>query len=204
MGSNGCGYKPVYCHFNFRRPKGRNEGIFAACLYADEEGKKYVTRKVRQFTLWENHQHVTAIQAYEHALRCIWEWQGKLIQHGVTDVVLVTDNSILAGWIENPKKNKDFTGWMKRAASPYRPTGAKEILLNVSLAAPRNSEKSYKFCRPELVENIGDTEYAQKSKFKIDPADLSGMGLMTDLRSMADSYDDKGVGTVRVSGVREG
>ena len=194
-------YKPVYCHFSFRRPKGDKVGIFATCLYADEAGRVSIARKVREFPLWENQQHVTAIQAYEHALLSIWEWQGKLLSHGVTDVILVTDNSILAGWIEEPKKNKEYTQWMQKAIASYRTGGAKEIMLNIALSEPRDSEKSYKYCRPELVENRGSRSTARK--FKMDPADLRGMGLVTDLTKLADSYDDRGVKAVPVTGVSQ-
>jgi len=93
--------KTVYCHLSFRRPKGKNYGIFSAALYTEYDGKTLVARQTRAYELWENHQHVTAIQAYEHALNCIWEWQRQLREHGVREVILVTDNSILAGWIIN-------------------------------------------------------------------------------------------------------
>lgn len=145
--------KAAYCHFSFRRPRGTDIGIFAAAIYADFEGKRLVTRKVRQYRLWKNHQHVTAIQSYEHALRCISEWQGELMQHGVTNVLLVTDNSILAGWIMDPKKNKGYTDYMERASKLYRLGAPKEIMLAIGLCEPRDAEKSHKFCKEELVEN---------------------------------------------------
>lgn len=194
-------YKPVYCHFSFRRPKGSSVGIFAACIFADEAGRVSVARKVREFPLWLNQQHVTAIQAYEHALLSIWEWQGKLLSHGVTDVILVTDNSILAGWIEEPKKNKEYIQWMQRAVSSYRTGGAKEIMLNIALAEPRASEKSYKYCRPELVENHRSNKAVRK--FRMDTADLSGIGLVTDLARLAEGFDDNGVRSVPVTGLAE-
>ena len=102
--------KFVYCHFSFRRPRGKKYGLFAVALYADSIGKRLVAAKTRAFLLWQNHQHITAIQAYEHAMYCLWEWQHKLQQHGVTNILLVTDNSTLAGWIMNPNKNKYYTG----------------------------------------------------------------------------------------------
>lgn len=145
--------KKVYCHFSFRRPKGKPFGIFAAALFADPEGKVLIAAKTRAYLLWYNQQYVTAIQAYEHALYCIWEWQHKLKQHGVTDVLLVTDNSALAGWIANPNKNKKYAGWMHKANSQYKVGGPKEIILNVGLCEPRVYEKSYKYCTLDKVCN---------------------------------------------------
>lgn len=191
-------YKPVYCHFNFRRPKGEGIGIFATCLYADAAGKRPVARRVREYPLWEDHQHVTAIQAYWHALLSLSEWQGKLMSHGVTEIVLVTDNGILAGWIDNPKKNKDFVGWMRKATSQFKPGGVRELMIKVALAEPRKSEKSYKYCKPELVENHASRK--EVKRFKMDPSDIGG-GLVTDLTKLADKYDDNGVQTVQYGGI---
>ena len=174
--------KIVYCHFSFRRPSGKGTVIMATCLYADEEGKRQVARKVREEVLWENHQHVTAIQAYAHALRCIWEWQGKLLEHGVTDVVLVTDNSILAGWIMDHKKNTNFTHYMKRAVSPYRVGGSRWVVLSVGLAEPRVSEKSYKYCKQENVEHAPEQRTATAGgasrMYVHDASSMSGVSVM--------------------------
>lgn len=166
--------KMAYCHFSFRRPRGDNYGIFAACIYADEAGKRLVCRKVREYPLWMDHQHVTAIQAYEHAMRCVWEWQGQLMAHKVTDIVLVTDNSILAGWILDHKKNKEFTSWLQKAVAPYRTGGARELMVNLGLAEPRASEKSYKYCKPELVENRSERRKSNQrsGRYKLDPSDV--------------------------------
>lgn len=145
--------KVVYCHFSFRRPQGKNYSLFATALYADKAGKILVAAKTRAYPMWRNHQHITAIQAYEHALYCIWEWQSKLIEHGVTHVFLVTDNSTLAGWIENPKKNKKYTPYMNRANEQYKVGGKKEIYLSIGLCEVVDYEKSRKFCVEEKVVN---------------------------------------------------
>lgn len=144
----------VYCHFSYRRPRGQDYGIFTAALYADREGKKLVVRKTRAYKLWENHQHVTAIQSYEHALRSIYEWQGELLCRNVTNVLLVTDNSILAKWIMNHKANRAYTKYMEQAVNQYRLGATKEILLAVGLLGVQKSEKSHKFCKPENVTNM--------------------------------------------------
>lgn len=145
--------KTVYCHFSFRRPKGKPYGLFATALYAGQDERILVAQKTRALPLWRNHQHITAIQAYEHALYCLWEWQAKLIEHGVTNILLVTDNSILAGWIADPNKNKEYASWMRKANAPYRAGGPRELCIIPGLCEPRRSEKSHKYCTEDRVIN---------------------------------------------------
>ena len=163
--------KTIYCHFSFKRPKGDNCGIFAVAFYSDFEGKKMITKKVRKYELWQNHQFVTAIQSYEHALMTISEFQGQMREANINQVMLVTDNSTLAGWIEFPKKNKTYASFMERAVRPYRAGAFKEIVIGVGLCEPRKSEKSYKFCKEELVSNnyIPESEKKEQSSgYKIE------------------------------------
>lgn len=148
----------VYCHFSFRRPKGTGTGLFAVAFYNDYEGKKLLEQITRKYDLWEDSQFVTAVQSYEHALRTIYEWQGAMKANGINQVMLVTDNSTLAGWIENPKKNKVYEKYMRRAVEPYRVGGPREIVIGVGLCEVRKYEKSYKFCREDKVQN----HYSQK------------------------------------------
>lgn len=145
--------KEVYCHFSFKRPKGKNYGLFAVAFYLDYEGKILTAQATRRFPLWKDHQFVTAIQAYEHALYSIYVWQGIMKQKGISQVWLVTDNSTLAGWIENPKKNKAYTEYMNRAVEQYRAGAPKEITLSIGLLEVRDYEKSYKFCKEDKVIN---------------------------------------------------
>lgn len=145
--------KLVYCHFSFRRPRGKDYGLFAVALYADEEGKKLVAQKTRALKLWKDHQHITAIQAYENAMYTLWEWQYQLKSQNVTNILLVTDNSTLAGWILDHKKNKAYTDIMIKATQPYRVGASREIGIAIGLCEPRDAEKSHKFCREELVVN---------------------------------------------------
>lgn len=149
--------KTVYCHFSFKRPKGKDYGIFAVAFYLDKEGKVLTAQATRKFPLWQNHQFITAIQAYEHALYSIHNWQGIMKSKGITNVMLVTDNSTLAGWIENPKKNKAYTAFMDRAVAPYRAGAPKEINLSVGLCEVRDYEKSYKYCREDKIINDKET-----------------------------------------------
>lgn len=143
----------IYCHFSFRRPKGQPYGIFAVAFYDDFEGKKKIVAKTRKYDLWQNQQFITAIQSYEHALATIYEYQGMMAEAGISQIMLVTDNSTLAGWILNPKKNKEYTSYMERAVKPYRVGSYKEIVLGIGLCEPREAEKSYKYCKEELVVN---------------------------------------------------
>lgn len=145
--------KTVYCHFSFKRPKGKDYGLFAVAFYLDEEGKVLTAQATRKFPLWKNHQFITAIQAYEHALYSIYKWQGIMRSKGISTVMLVTDNSTLAGWIENPKKNKAYTEYMNKAVEPYRAGAPKEINLSVGLCEVREYEKSYKYCKEDKVIN---------------------------------------------------
>lgn len=145
--------RTVYCHFSFKRPKGEQYGLFSVAFYSDFIGKKLILHKTRKYDLWENHQFVTAIQAYEHALLSIYELQGQMREANVNQVMLVTDNSTLAGWIINPKKNSNYEPFMEKAVKPYRAGSFKEIVVGVGLCATREAEKSYKYCKEENVCN---------------------------------------------------
>jgi len=153
--------KTVYCHFSFRRPKDKEYGIFAVALYKDYVGKQFVTKSVTVQKLWQNHQHVTAIQAYANALNVLYKWQASLLQYNVTNVMLVTDNSNLALWIQKPKKSVKFREWMDKAYEPFQ-SGNKQFRLGIGLCAVREYEKSYKFCNEQNVENF--SEYMNKNK----------------------------------------
>ena len=152
----------VFCHFSFKRPKGENYGLFSVAFYRDFPGKSLITHLTRKYELWENQQFVTAIQSYEHALRTIYEYQGMMKNNNINQVILVTDNSTLAGWILNPKKNKQYYSYMERAAKPYRVGSYKEIVIGIGLSEPRKAEKSYKYCKEELVTN--NDEYNDSKK----------------------------------------
>jgi hypothetical protein len=168
--------KTVYCHFSFKRPKGVDIGYFAVAFFSDYEGKRLLAQATRQYPLWENHQFITAIQAYEHALYCIYTWQGAMRKQGITNVMLVTDNSTLAGWIQNPKKNKKYTEYMNRAVEKYRAGAPKEIILSIGLCAVRDYEKSYKFCREDKVIN-NNTEVIKKTDSGVKVIDIDASNI---------------------------
>lgn len=145
-------HRTIYCHFSFKRPKDKGYGLFAVAFYNDFAGKQLITHKTIRDRLWEDQQFISAIQSYYIALLTIFEFQGMMKTSGISQIMLVTDNSTLAGWIENPKKNKTYTGYMDKAVKPFRAGSYKEIVLGVGLCEPRKAEKSYKYCKDELVE----------------------------------------------------
>lgn len=148
-------YRTVYCHFSFRRPKGQSEfGYFSAAVYNDFNAKYLLAQTTRKLPLWENTQFVTAVQSYENVLHCIHEWQGMMFRKNIRQVMLVTDNSILAGWILDPGKNKNYAEYMERAIYKYRCGGPKEITIGIGLCKPWERERSYKFCNESKVKNI--------------------------------------------------
>lgn len=141
----------TYCHFSFKRPKGKGYGIFAVALYLDFDGKVLLAKSVTKYKLWKDQQFITAIQAYENALYTIHKWQGRLKEKDITHVMLVTDNSTLAGWIENPRKRREYSEYMLSANRNYRAGGSSEIQLEVGLCETRDYEKSYKYCQESMV-----------------------------------------------------
>ncbi len=182
----------VYCHFSFRRPRNKSYGIFAVAIYADKEGKKQVCRSVTALRLWEDHQHITAVQAYENALDCIWRWQASLLKYDVGHVMLVTDNGILAGWIEDPKKNKQYEPYMRKANMTYKIGAKKEIVLKIGLCEVLDYEKSHKYCKPENVkEEIRALEKKADSS-AVNRLDLGDFKLASEIikESIPEGMDD--------------
>ena len=163
-GLNKNSWRTIFCHFSFKRPKGENYGLFSVAFYNDVQGKSCITHITRKYKLWENQQFVTAVQSYEHALQTIYENQGLLKSARINQVMLVTDNSTLAGWILYPKKNKQYAGWMEKAVKAYRPGAGREIVVGIGLCEPRKAEKSYKYCKEELVTN--NDEYKSSLQVK--------------------------------------
>lgn len=168
--------RTVYCHFSFKRPKGKDYGLFAVAFYNDFEGKQLTAQATRRLPLWQDHQFITAIQAYEHALYSIHHWQGQMRQAGITNVMLVTDNSTLAGWIQDPKKNKKYTEYMNKAVEKYRAGAPKEITLSIGLCQVRDYEKSYKFCREDKVIN-NNTDIVRKTESGIKVIDIAASNI---------------------------
>lgn len=159
--------KSVFCHFSFKRPKNADYGLFAVALYWDFDGTQKIGHVTKKQVLWENQQFITAVQSYAFALQTIYEIQGKLKELNVNQVFLVTDNSTLAGWIMDHKKNKAYTQYMNKAVAPYRVGEPKEIVLGIGLCEPRDYEKSYKYCNERYA--INDIQkYDEKKVNRID------------------------------------
>ena len=182
----------VYCHFSFKRPKGKDYGLFAVAMYRDFDGKKLITDKTRRIKLWEDHQFITAVQAYENALHSIYEWQGLMSEANINQIMLVTDNSTLAGWIENPKKNKAYYGYMEKAVKMYRAGAPKEIVLGIGLCEPREYEKSYKYCKEERV--VEDEKVVTDNR--IDITKIAGVQSVMDILENDESIPE-------ISGIKQ-
>lgn len=173
--------RTVYCHFSFKRPnKGADGyGLFAVAFYNDFEGKHVIYHITRKMILWENHQFITAIQSYENALRVISDVQGAMIANRITHVMLVTDNSTLAGWIENPKKNKDYTSYMQKAVEKYRAGAPREITLGLGLCDVREYEKSYKYCTEKYLDKSESETPVKVVKTSKNAINISGIKYQT-------------------------
>lgn len=167
----------VYCHFSFKRPKDKpGYGYFAVVFYWYPTSKKPTAQRTVMMPLWKDHQFVTAIQSYEFALSMIAEWQGLMKSNGVTQVMLVTDNSTLAGWIEEPTKNKAYKDYMQKATEKYKAGAIREIVLGVGLCEAVDYEKSYKYCKAEYIkENEKEVRNINKSgQHLLDVSNLKG------------------------------
>lgn len=116
--------------------------------------------------MWEDQQHVTAIQSYRQALECLYEWQGALRKNGLTRVLFVTNNSTLAKWIVEPKKRREYADYMEMAVAPFRLGAKKELVLDMGLCEPVDNEKSHKFCREELIKNTIPSEFQAREDRK--------------------------------------
>lgn len=173
--------KVLYCHFSFRRPKGKEYGIFACAVYIDFEGKKIIARRTKAAKLWVDDPHITAVQAYSEALKCLYDWQGKILDIGVKQILLVTDNSNLTKWISNPKKYKGMLPWMNKCYEPYH-LGNRGFKLVIGLLAPRNSEKSYKYCKEDLIDNWNEYNNLNNNSNKTE-LDIGGLKSIEDILS---------------------
>lgn len=192
----------IYCHFSFKRPnKGADGvGLFAVAFYRDSEGRKLICNVTKKLPLWENHQFITAIQSYENALRIISDMQGAMMNNGIKTVILITDNSTLAGWILDPKKNKAYTSYMNRAVEKYRAGAPRQIMVDIELGEVRQYEKSYKYCSEKYIsENIieSSTTVSDEGKRKVDIENVrGGYKTISQMLNISNSAP-------RISGIRE-
>lgn len=143
--------KTVYCHFGSLSPKNEKYGLFSCIISSDKYGYNIVARKVMAIALWEQQQYVTYCQSFWYALRCIWEWQGKMINCNIQNILLVTNKSVLVKWIENPLKSR-YKKYMHRAYNDFKVGGKTEILISIGLMKPM-AERATKYCKMEFVDN---------------------------------------------------
>ena len=150
------GANRIYVHFNFRGPKGKSYGIFAVAMYRDKDGKQLIGKKVIAKELWQDNAYVTAIQSYANCLEVIWQNQGGMIKNNISGVLLVSDNSVLCSWIEEPYKNKEYRRYMMKAIKPYTACSPKAFNIDIGLCEPIKYEKSYKYCKERYVSDGKD------------------------------------------------
>lgn len=170
--------KELYCHFSFRRKtKNIKYGIFACAFFVSEDSRKPIAKFVEAHKLWEDQQYVSAVQSFNYALNTIWQNQKELIEKGIERIYLVTDNSTLAKWIENPRKNKEYERWMVKAYKNFRAGEVKELKIEIGLADVVKYEKSYKFCKEEFISNsIPEEDTTSESTiFKIEVKGARGI-----------------------------
>ena len=147
--------RPVYCHFSFRRLKGKEYSIFACACYGDKESKELLEKNVEIHKLWLDHQHVTAVQSYWFALKCLYDWQNKFLDLGITNILLVCNNSNLVNAIAKPKKSGFVADYLEDVYRHYV-NGDKSFELPIGICEAVTRDKSVKFCREDLVTNFDD------------------------------------------------
>lgn len=158
--------KVVYLHFSSRRPNNEAFGMFSVACYADYEAKKLLTKEVTALELWDDSQHISAIQSYYNALDYIYRHQAEMQRVGITNVMLVTNNSTLVKWILNEGRNKYYIHWVDFATKQFRFGQKKEIVLGVGLLNARDTEKSKQYCLLKNVRNMDEITQELETKGK--------------------------------------
>lgn len=169
------GARPLYCHFGFRKPEGKDYCLFSCACYLDKEGKKLVSMNVEMHKLWLDNQHITAVQSYWFALKCLYDWQEKIENAGFTNVLLVCNNRNLVNTITVKKKSTLSSVYLKEVYKHYI-SGDKVFNIPIGICEARKSEKSRKYCQDKYVTN--------KDTYKVDSSDE----IMTKL-SLSDDMD---------------
>lgn len=165
--------KTIYLHFSSRRPTGKQFGMFSVACYADYNAKKLITKEVTALELWEDNQHISAIQSYYNALDYIYRHQAEMQRVGITNIMLVTNNSTLVKWILNEGRNKYYIHWIDFATKQFRFGQNKEIILGVGLLNARDTEKSKQYCILKNVRNLDEMlqeleTKGKKKKYKLE------------------------------------
>ena len=144
--------KPIYVYFSFRHIKKVDRMIASVAMYLDPEGTKLLNVRVTELNPWDNNNYVKTIQSYANVLNVLYEKQAMLDAYGFDQVVLMTDNKVLHGWIANGSSH-GHAEWFKRANRPFRVGGEKEITVTVGLGMLASGNPAYKFCKPEYVDH---------------------------------------------------
>lgn len=143
----------LYCKFTSRIPKGEKYGYFVTVLYKDVACTQEIAHSICKLQLMENVQYVNSIQSYGAALESIRNWQGKIRAMGEYNVILMTYNSTLAKWIEEPKKAGKYEKYLESINSLYRVGGVREIKLAIGLAYDSKNTAS-KYCSAIKIDKI--------------------------------------------------
>ena len=143
----------IYCKFTSRVPKGADYGYFATVVYKDKECTQELMHSVKQMKLMKNAQFINSVQSYGFALECIRAWQGKIKAMGESNIILMTYNSTLAKWINEPHKAGEYEKYLESINSLYRAGGKREIKLAVGLAYDEKNSAS-KYCTAAKVNSI--------------------------------------------------
>ena len=143
--------KPVYIYFSFRHfQKSGDRMVVATAAYAEPEGKTLLGMKVVEVTPWSENNYVKVLQSYANALNYIYEKQETLKKNGYDQVVLMTSNKILYGWLINNECNSHHK-WFKLANRPFRTGAKKELTISTGLGVLTDKDLAYKYCKLEMV-----------------------------------------------------
>ena len=189
--------KDIYCHFSCLSPKNEEYGIFSCIMTRDKFGyghRNPVARKVMAYKLWEKQQYVTYCQTFWFALKCVYEWQGKMMNVGVNTVFMVCDNSVLTQWISDIDKcNKGYRPYMNRAVRDFKTGGSQEIMINVGLLKPV-SIIGQKYCKREFIDN---PEEIMRIQGKIKKGAVYTLNMDTSQMSTVKATNIEGLDSIR-------
>lgn len=143
--------KPVYIYFSFRHFQEEDKMVVATSAYADPDGKKQLGMRVVEVKAWDSNNYVKILQSYANALNYIYDKQETLKKNGFDQVILMTSNKILHGWLVNNECN-NHRKWFKIANKSFRSGAKKEIEIAVGLGLLAKSDLAYKYCKLELVD----------------------------------------------------
>lgn len=165
--------KPLYCHFSFRQPKNEKYCIFSCACYTDKEYKNLVARQTEVYDIWLDNQHVIAMQSYWFALKCLYEWQDKILKAKFTNVLLVCNNRFLVETIVGSKKYSFVGAYLEDVYRDYV-NGNKYFKIPIGICNAVKYDRAKKFCTKEFVTNFDKYDLDSKDTFtKLSFGDVS-------------------------------